>query len=295
MKKINHILFVMAATAALVIAGCRKDKPYEKYASAEFSFTFTEDRTYMTGQPGNYCSWNYSGGKIVSEKHPGEVFHFTNGNMVRIVAKSSDPSFQGVGVEAPEGVFCSHNNFDKTKEEDTWDLWKVSKTENWDDDATDGTVRIYCGDNVKSFPVKVCYNLTPKTLTVSIDNKQYEIPQKKFETDEKLTEYYSSLWSNLDNIEYKHDFGNYEPGHNIDFEFTPGSSHLKVEPNKIIRYYFIEEIDGVLKATSHSFPRTISVVSKDVKSGSKVQQVYDICMETPSGFLSFSFLVMFVI
>lgn len=290
----KRFIITLIAVASAALVGCRKDNnPFEKYASAEFSFTFTEDRTYMAGESGNYCSWNYSGGKIVSEKHPDEVFHFTNGNMVRIVAKSSDPSFQGVGVEAPEGVFCSHNNFDKTKGEDTWDLWKVSKTENWDDDATDGTVRIYCGDNVKSFPVKVCYNLTPKTLTVSIDNKQYELLPKKFETNEKLLEYYSSLWSNLDNIEYKHDFGNNESGHNIDFEFTPGSSHLKVEPNKVARYYFTERIDGVLKVTSSSFPKTISVVSKDVKSGSRVQQVYDICMETPSGFLSFSFLVTF--
>ncbi len=286
------ITLMVVASAAMV--GCRKDNnPFEKYASAEFSFTFTEDRTYMTGQPGNYCSWNYSGGKIVSEKHPDEVFHFTNGNMVRIVAKSSDPSFQGVGVEAPEGVFCSHNNFDKAKGEDTWDLWKISKTDNWDDDATDGTVKVYCGDNVKSFPVKVCYNLTPKTLTVSIDNDQYELLPKKFETNEKLIEYYSNLWKNFDNFEYKHDFGNNEPGHNIDFEFTPGSSHLKVEPNKVTRYYFTESIDGVLKVTSSSFPKTISVVSKDVESGSRIQQVYDICMETPSGFLSFSFLVTF--
>ena len=31
MKKINHILFIMAATAALMIAGCRKDN-YSKWS-----------------------------------------------------------------------------------------------------------------------------------------------------------------------------------------------------------------------------------------------------------------------
>ena len=291
MKKINHILFIMAATAALMIAGCRKDNPYEKYASAEFSFTFTEDRTYMSGQTGNYCSWNYSGGKIVSEKHPDEVFHFTNGNMVRIVAKSSDPSFQGVGVEAPEGVFCSHNNFDKAKGEDTWDLWKISKTENWDDDATDGTVRIYCGDNVKEFPVKICYNLVPKFMFVTVNGKRYSVEAKQFDSKEAAVEYGQSIGRSRSVIKDLCVLGSNGFGYPVEIDFSPGSAWLTDGGFSIWEW-----ADGqyLFNPEFSPYPTTVSVTSnKSVKVGASIEQVFWAYMNTRNKMIVFSFLLKF--
>ena len=105
MKKINHILFIMAATAVLMIAGCRKDNPDDKTSTdetitADFDLTILD---YRGWNPKLY-TWTWKDGALHTGDQKIQTLDITSDKRLVLLATSGNTQFKGVHFDVPDGV-----------------------------------------------------------------------------------------------------------------------------------------------------------------------------------------------
>jgi hypothetical protein len=127
MKKINHILFIMAATAALMIAGCRKDSsdgpgpvnpvnpvetPVQDLPGVPFNVTLVEERSehnvlWTVGADGSMACEEWPSLSQAAITRPVRMFLYAkddDGNPVKVNVRCSDGSLQVLDYQKSLGL-----------------------------------------------------------------------------------------------------------------------------------------------------------------------------------------------
>ena len=183
MKKINHILFIMAATAALMIAGCRKDNPDDKTGTdetitADFDLTILDYR----GWNPKLFTWTSKDGALHTDDQKIQTLDITSDKRLVLLATSGNTQFKGVHFDVPDGVEIRKatdaelKNYrligypDYPANADAWEiLWKEGVP-----DGTSVTITANAGTVRKSFKANVVKEIPIDHFDVHITtNKGY--------------------------------------------------------------------------------------------------------------------------
>lgn len=183
MKKINHILFIMAATAALMIAGCRKDNPDDKTGTdetitADFDLTILD---YRGWNPKLY-TWTWKDGALHTDDQKIQTLDITSDKRLVLLATSGDTQFKGVhfdvldGVEIRKATDAELRRYrligypDYPANADAWEiLWKEGVP-----DGTSVTIGVNAGTVKKTFKANVVKEIPIDHFKVHVTtNKGY--------------------------------------------------------------------------------------------------------------------------
>ena len=183
MKKINHILFIMAATAALMIAGCRKDNPDDKSGTdetitADFDLTILDYR----GWNPKLFTWTWKDGALHTDDQKIQTLDITSDKRLVLLATSGDTQFKGVHFDVPDGVEIRKATDAELKEyrlvgypdypanADAWEIfWKEGVA-----DGTSVTIGVNAGTVKKTFKANVVKEIPIDHFKVHVTtNKGY--------------------------------------------------------------------------------------------------------------------------
>lgn len=183
MKKTNHILFIMAAIAALMIAACRKDNPDDKTGTdetitADFDLTILDYR----GWNPKLFTWTWKDGALHTDDQKIQTLDITSDKRLVLLATSGDTQFKGVHFDVPDGVEIRKatdaelKNYrligypDYPANADAWEiLWKEGVP-----DGTSVTIGVNAGTVKKTFKANVIKEIPIDHFKVHVTtNKGY--------------------------------------------------------------------------------------------------------------------------
>ena len=205
MKKINHILFIMAATAALMIAGCRKDNPDDKTGTdetitADFDLTILDYR----GWNPKLFTWTWKDGALHTDDQKIQTLDITSDKRLVLLATSGNTQFKGVHFDVPDGVEIRKatdaelKNYrligypDYPANADAWEiLWKEGVP-----DGTSVTIGVNAGTVKKTFKANVVKEIPIDHVKVHVTtNKGYsQMFEWKSMPKEMFDKRFDSYW-----------------------------------------------------------------------------------------------------